>query len=220
MCKRLLLRRWVVYCIVALVGVFGAAAQGDMLTFYCLTNNNPGDAAIGVAQLRVEVTQPESGYAYFEFRNLGPEDSSITDVYWDNGSLMMFYSLVDADDGVGGDLGVDFSFGGSPRDLPDGNNAVPPFNTTEDFLADSDAPVRPTGVDPGEWLGAYYTIDPGASFADVLDELTTGQLRIGLRMQGYASLGSESFINNPLPEPATMTLLSLGGLALLRRRKS
>lgn len=47
---------------------------------------------------------------------------------------------------------------------------------------------------------------------------------VGLHVQAFSAGSGESFISiwtqvNPIPEPATMTLLALGGLAFFRRRK-
>lgn len=216
-------RRRACVCVIVVLGCLVGNAHGAVLSFYCLTNNNSADAAIGVAQLSVEVTSPAAGYVLFEFRNIGPAASSIADVYWDDGSLLTLEYLIDADDGVGGDSGVDFSPGASPGKLPGGKNASPEFVVTENFLTDSDPPARPSGVDPGEQLGVLYTLQVGASFQDIIDELATGTMRIGLHVQGFDSEGSESFINYPLseaiPEPATLAVMGCGAIGLLRRRR-
>ena len=64
-----------------------------------------------------------------------------------------------------------------------------------------------------------YWDDPNSQWADItgatngvdytLDYLTTGDLT------GYTVLT----VMTPVPEPATLSLLAIGGLALLRRRK-
>jgi len=79
--------------------------------------------------------------------------------------------------------------------------------------------VEHNGINPNEWLGITFDLKPDKTFGDVTGNLACGQLRIGIHVQGYASGGSESFVN--VPEPATVTLLSagLGIVTLLRRRR-
>jgi hypothetical protein len=91
---------------------------------------------------------------------------------------------------------------------------------TEGFLAESVPSPVTNGVGPTEWVRIQFSLQGGQSFADVVDELTTGTLRIGIHVIGYGSGGSESFINEPVPEPGTGLLLG-GGLLVLagvRRR--
>lgn len=204
-------------------------AQAVPLSFYCLTNNSATDCATGVAQLSVDVTSYGIGtgtggvdQVLFSFYNTGSTASSIADVYFDDGSLLGISSLIDADDGTGGSAGVDFSPGASPPDLPGASNASPPFQVTSSFLADSDPPVQPNGVNPGEWLGIVFDLQGSQTFSDVITELTNGTLRIGLHVQGFGYGGSESFINNPVPVPAAVWLFGSGLLGLVgvaRRRR-
>jgi len=62
---------------------------------------------------------------------------------------------------------------------------------------------------------------PADTTDDVLDWLQSGELRVGLHVINFDSGGSESFVNEPVPEPGSLGLLclSIGGLALLRRRR-
>jgi hypothetical protein len=192
-------------------------------SFYSISNNLVGDVVIGEAQLFVDATDYGSGKVLFTFSNTEPAASSITDVYFDDGTLLGIAGLIDADDGIGGDSGVDFSQGASPGNLPAGNTAAPPFVATAGFLADSDPPTQSNGVNPGEFLGIIFDLQSGGVFADVIKELGYGALRIGIHVQGFGSGGSESFINNPsaVPEPATMFLLGSGlvGFAGFRRKR-
>lgn len=202
--------------------VASTPAYSVTLDFICLTNSVATDCATGVSQLSVDVTDPGGGQVLFTFNNSGPNASSIADVYFDDGSLLGIASLIDADDGIGGDAGVDFSQGASPGNLPGGNNATPSFVATSGFLADSDPPVQPNGVNPGEWLGILFDLQAGKTFADAILELESGTLRIGIHVQGFSGGGSESFINNPVPVPAAVWLFGSGLLGLIgisRRKK-
>lgn len=211
-----------------LLAVEATAQGGEVLGFYGLTSNNVGDVAIGEAQLTVEVTDVAPGQVGFIFRNAGPDASSITDVYFDDGTLLGIAQIIDADDGIGGDPGVDFSQGASPPELPSSQNATPVFETTQGFLADSDAPAQPNGVNPGEELTIIFNLINGKTYDDTIAALIqgggVGGLRIGIHVQGFASGGSETFINNPpgttpgpgvVPEPSSMALMAIGlfGLA-------
>jgi hypothetical protein len=190
-------------------------------SFVNITNNNAGDAAIGEAQLFVELFDLNN-QANFAFTNIGPAASSITDVYFDNGSLLGIASIINTP------TLVEFSQLATPPDLPGGNAVIPPFETTTGFSADSNPPVQPLGVNPGESLGIIFDLQGGHTFTDVLDELESGELRIGIHVQGYASGGSESFINNGIvdddgviPAPGALILCSIGASCLgwLRRRR-
>ena len=192
--------------------------------FSNITSNNATNTAIGQTQLFVDVNPFLEG-ALFTFDNLGPDASSITDVYFDDGTLLGIALIDDSDPGVS------FSQFARPRNLPDGRNASPPFETTAGFSADSDPRVQPNGVNPGESLGILFDLQAGKFFDDVLDDLTSGALRIGIHVQGFANRGSESFVNasyskpkpstSPMPEPVTMlgVLMAVGALGRYIRKQ-
>lgn len=202
-------------------GVWAAPAKAVTLSFDCITNNDltGTNCATGEAQLTVDVTSYSPTQVLFTFKNSGPLASSITDAYFDDGSLLGIAFLIDADDN-GGDPGVDFSQGASPGNLPGGNNASPAFVATAGFTADSDPPTQPNGVNPNESLGIVFDLQSPGTYADVLSELANGTLRIGIHAQGYAGGGSESFINTPVPIPAAVWLFGSGlaGLIGIARR--
>ena len=191
--------------------------------FYCITDNDPIDAGIGEAQLFVDVLNG-ADEVQFNFRNVGPNPCTITDVYFDDGTLIGLIGLIDSDDSYDGQVGhpgVDFTIDADPPDLPGGELIDPPFQVDLGFSADSDPPPPSWGVEPpDEWLGVVFLLDGGnGDVYDVLDELDNGILRIGIHVQAFGGgSNSESFVN--VPEPASMLLLSLGGLALRRKRRS
>lgn len=202
---------WIVSLVVAAAAPRSASADFLQLGFKSVTNSIAGDVAIGQAQLFVEATDVGvgAGQAKFVFRNAGPAASSICDIYFDDdGTLLGIASLTNGP-------GVLFTPGSaSPPNLPGGNNASPAFQVTAGFLADSDAPVQPNGINPGEFLELLFNLSPGETFADVKEALTSKALRIGIHVQGFQSGGSESFVNSPpishAPEPTSLSLLGIG----------
>lgn len=197
---------------VAVLCVLAAPASAITIGFDCLTGNLTGDCAIGESQLSVEVTD-QSGVIQFHFRNAGPESSAISEIYFDDGSLLALSTVIDGP-------GVIFSPDANPPNLPGGENAVPPFQVTEGFLAEALPSPADNGVGPLEWVKIQFTLQGSQTIDDVIAELTDGDLRIGVHVIGFASTGSESFINVPVPEPTTGLMIGFGLLGMACRRRS
>ena len=188
------------------------------LAFACITNNSAANCAAGATQLSVDVTDQGVGadQVKFVFNNAGPAASSITDVYFDDGTLLGIASLADSGSGVA------FSTLANPSNLPGANNASPPFETTAGFSADSDPAVQRNGVNPGEWLAVIFNLQNSGTYADVVRELGTGELRVGMHVQGFSGGGAESFVNMaavPLPGAVLLLGSALAGLGAFRRRQ-
>lgn len=197
-----------------------APASAATYGFDCITNTNAANCGIGASQLFVDITAAGSNQALFTFYNIGAGASSITDVYFDDGTLLGIASVVN-----GG--GVSFASPANPGNLPGANNLAPAFQTTAGFSADSNPPVQPSGVNPGETVGILFDLQAGKSFADVLNAINlagaTGGLRIGAHVQGFSGGGSESFVNTPqqvaLPVPeASQWMMLLAGVGLIAVR--
>jgi len=198
--------------LIAAVLLIAAPAQAVSIGFGCLTGNDPGDCAIGEAQLSVDVIDLGGAMVRFHFKNAGPLPSVISEIYFDDGSLLALASVVDGP-------GVDFHPDANPPNLPGAQNAVPPFQVTQGFLAEAVPSPSMNGVGMGEWVMIDFDLQAGQGFADVIDDLTTGDLRIGIHVIAFASGGSESFINLPVPEPGTGLLVGVGLVALCARRR-
>ena len=104
---------------------------------------------------------------------------------------------------------------------------------TAGFLAESVPAPPANGVNPGDSLGILFDLQTGKTFSDVLADLATGALRIGIHVIAFDSGASESFINDPFnpsgqsfdnPEPSSViNLLTAAAAGLLwvgyRRRR-
>lgn len=200
-----------------------AAAATTALSFYSLTSNDAGAQADGVANLGVEVIDLGGSQVRFKFTN--NSSSVLTDVYFDDGTLLGIASISYSS-------GVSFSQGAAPPNLPGANLATPGFQVSQGFSADADSPIIRNGVSQGEWLAVDFTLLDGKTYQDTLAALAlpngggTGDLRIGAHVQKFASGGSsESFISNvvsAIPEPGTYAMLLAGiglvGMMVSRRR--
>ncbi len=198
--------------VAALCTLAPVAHAGTVYTFgESCTNNLPGDVLIGLAQLSFEVSANGSNVD-FTFNNVGANACSITDLYWDDSGATIA-SLFSITNGPG----TSFSAGASPGNLPGGNNCTPPFVSSVGLSADSDPPTEPNGVNPTEFVTITFGLSGSMTFADVLADLDSGAMRVGIHVQGFKSGGSEGFVN-AVPAPSGLALIGLASLARRRRR--
>jgi hypothetical protein len=216
-----------------------SAIAGQIYPFVQVTSN--GNVSIA-SQLTVEVlgtgdaklahygVNLSGNQVLFVFANNVGTSSSITDVFFQDGTLLdMAY--------VKNSSGVAFAQP-SAVSLPGGYGLNPPFVTTKHFSADSDAPFVPNGVNSAsEWLGIVFDLKNNQNLADVIAAMNnwkysdTGfnkvdpnapSLRIGVYVQGIngSRRQGESFINK-VPEPSLVLLLGLGlgAVSLAARRR-
>ena len=239
--KMRMFRSGIATAVVAL-GVIGAGstAHGASVSFNLLTTNDNSGPPYNYdsnTQYRTVVSSVGTDGVSFTFFNEGAIQSSITDVYFDDYDLapvLKFSSTVPKSPTVNGSPGVAFTVDAdskvSPENLPGANLADPDFVVTSGMSADADNPVYSKGVNNwtgstggGEWVEMKFLLYGSKTFQNVIDALqlngNSPQLRIGIKVQGFADGGSESFLSNPLPQAPPITVVPLpaavwGGMAL------
>jgi hypothetical protein len=181
-----------------------ASASATTLGFSCFSNNNAADCDILEAQMSVELTQT-GNWLNFIFSNTGPDASFIDGVYFSDPSPSLLAGAP-AFEYYGK---VKFSATCSPGDLP--NN----WGTT--YCADADSPAPKNGVNPDEWLKISYQLQVPNSLATILAGIEAGTFDIGIKVQGFASGGSEWATVREVPEPGSLVMFGTALAALLPR---
>ncbi len=197
---------------------FAATSSGVTLGVQAITSNGAASVAQAVAGISIDVTQI-SGGARFTFTAGGPDNFSLKNLYWDNASGVLGVITGLTASGAG----VNYSVKSSPGNFAAGN----PISFDEDFEVRANNPAPSNGVNPGEWLGVNFTLVGGATFNDLLADLSDGSVRIGIHAIAFANGKSESLINSappegdpivPLPTSAGLGVAGLGVMGLRRRR--
>jgi hypothetical protein len=161
------------------------------------------------------VVSDGTGKVDFTFYNASSFQSSLARIYFDDGSLLGISSITNGP-------GTDFSevFPG-PGNLPAGETLTPPFVADREFTIGAVQPPPKNGVNPPppeEWVKINFDLVSGGTLEGVVSELYSGELRVGIHIIALPDDSSESAIT--IPEPATVLLIGLGALALLRKRKT
>jgi hypothetical protein len=179
-------------------------------------------------QLSVDVTQlggPGSN-VQFVFRNNVGIASNVSEIYFDWTTGLFSPTIVSISEN---NAGLNFSPGGSPPDLPDGNT----ISFAQDTRVSADNPSPQNGINSAN-DALTIVLDP-TSPNFVLTDLI-GALRIGLHVQAIGTGGgSDSYVTNPItpgtfsvtpvPLPGSVwlfgaALAGLGALKLKRRRQA
>lgn len=221
-----------------------SVASADSVT-YGLTRFTANGSSNPESQLTVSVRdfnylgQQLTGQASFMFRNVGALASSITETYFEDGTLFGIATVNESS-------GVEYSQGGSPKNVPAGNTLSQPFTATQNFLATADSGnggQQAHGVnntlDDSEWVEVIFDLIDGQTYDDVIAAIQAGfswtenggpkpasSLRIAIHVTGLGDGESDSFLmgpqNIPLPAPVALGFAGLlaAGYASRRRRLS
>ena len=199
---------------VAVFVLFPNICSAVIMPFHIFTDNGEynDDPAV---KLFVEVTDG-LGKADFIFHNESGFDCSIAQIYFDDGSLLGIDYILNGP----GTL-FDRAFPG-PGNLPSGNTLIPPFVADREFTIGAVEPPPEHGVNSvppldGEWVKISFDLINGGTLEDVIGELETGVLRVGIHAIAFPDGSSEAAIL--IPEPACLILFGLGLPFLFRRHK-
>lgn len=166
------------------------------------------------SQLSMQVTQTGNNVDFKISNANGGLVMFVGHIYFDFLNTNLFTSLTQT-----GQLGQ-VSFTGhasSSQNFPEGNNIS--FSTN----ADAD---RNGGAGNGINVGEYVILSAVlSSNTDIMSLLSTGGLRVGLHIQGYASGGSDSYVSSvttpstvPVPAAAWLFMSGLGLFGIARKR--
>lgn len=196
---------------------FNSAAHAVTVDFAAI----PADGALaGADQINLDITDLGTAAQFNWTMSAGVNpDMNIAEIYIDDRTPIFLAPI-----NITTQIGTDFTPGdANPGNLPGGNTLPDPFTVTTDLLADAQG--RSTnGLTIGDNLIFNISYALGANFTDLLDALNNGSLRVGVHARSLLGGESEGYVSqppSPIPVPAAGLLLlgSLGGLAVIRRRK-
>jgi hypothetical protein len=193
--------------------LLGGTSQADYrFNFDIFTSNSSYHDSPDV-DTYVVVSNGEEAIVDFTFYNASTIDSSVARIFFDDGSLLDIANIINGP-------GTLFSEGApGSNNLPSGENIG--FYADREFTIGADPPPSQNGIDnppPEEWVTIRFNLVSGANLQGVINELITGDLRVGIHIISLPDGLSESAIM-VVPEPATLMLLAAGAAAVLRKRK-
>jgi len=206
--------------------IMATVSHATTLSFENITNNNNVDLT---GQLSVDVNSIGTTGVEFTFYNNVGLDSSLTDIYFDLGSNLIFsdISITNDSDGLAIIDDVDFKEGAKTAVLPGANGN--PLNFTSDY--DTGAKNVKKGLDQdGEWVTFLATLGNNFTYAELMSGLFDGTYRIGVKLQSIGDAcptgvddcanDSDSYVNVvPIPAAGILFASALFGLGVIGRRK-
>lgn len=186
--------------------------------YNCASNNSVSDCAIAESQFKTTVSQSASQNALqqvmFTFANIGNQAVTMTNIYFEDLLPKTLGKFVGFDTSNLGSQVVNYQEG--PKSI---GGDLKAFEVS--FSASPINPKPLNGIGIGESLGLIFEIESGFNnpINAVITDLQNGTLRTAVKAQAFDSSGSETLVNEEVPEP--LTILGSGaaivGGAMLKR---
>lgn len=201
----------IAFLCVGAIAALGAPALAAPInvSFTRITSN----ASVNVEnQFNLVISDATATQVVFLFTNNVGVASSISEIYFDTSNVFTGTAVLTQ-------VGTSFAAGpASPGNLPGGNTASPPFVANQVYSADAQGNPS-VGINTAtDSLTMTFTLASGTTYADLLAALQSGAFRVGFHVRSIAGSNSDSFVN-VVPTPGCAALMTLGGLAALRRRR-
>jgi hypothetical protein len=197
------------YCLISFISA--QSSQGSYTYHFDVFTSN-GEYYDEPGMNMYAVVSGGAGAVDFTFYNESLFQSSIAGIYFDNGTLGDISAIINGP----GTYFVE-AFQGD-KNLPAEMTLVPRFQT--DITIRAAAVTFHNGINSlmtGEWVRMSFDLPADATLDTIAGELNSGLMRIGLHIIGLPDGSSESAILTP--EPATLITLTVGAIALIRRKK-
>lgn len=187
--------------------------------FVAVPGTNAENAAIGENQLALTVAGLPPNQAVFTVKNTGTTPSSVMGLFFDTENSSTLEGLEGTE--FTGSQGVNFTRAAVVAGLPGATLLTPVFVTSNGMELNAGSTTK--GVSNGKSVSVTTNVAQNATLAQLLQEIDTGQIRVGVNVEGFPNGGTGSFVNlgTAIPAPAAIVLGSLGTglIGLLRRRK-
>jgi hypothetical protein len=196
--------------IVTAIALLSTPTQAATFNFQNIFPANSGSELSGdafVSSFSFDVSDAGSGQILFKFINSSTK-GAIGDVYLENTGNLLSNMVLN----VGNIGNVNFK-NISPGNLPQGNKIG--FNEAFGARFNGGGAKR---VNNSESLGIKFT----GNYNNVINALETNSLRVGIHVQELPKGESDSFVNEPVPEPLTIigSIASLGSVYIFNRKLS
>jgi hypothetical protein len=195
--------------------VLAGSAQADLYTFG------------GASSIQMNVDSGGAGQVTFTFTNQALTGYSVTDIYFDAGSILGFSG------GAKSDVGASFDQFALPAELPNADDYG--FKTSPGLSFDSAPENRiDSGLSLGQSMSVTFDLNSGGGLDEVVDAIDSGDLRVGIYVQGMhkGEVTGNSYLNAsspdgppadqpahaPLPGAYVLGAIGLGCVGYFRRR--